>query len=133
MSIRLFLQLALIPALVLASSLPARAQAAPAATRLEISGAGGATLSLSVAELKAMPRTTLRVGGQNGQAAQVYEGVALGELLRRAGAPQGGDVGGPWMAAYVTAGATDGYRATFSLAELTAGLGGTEALVADTL
>ena len=80
-----------------------------------------------------MPRTTVRVGGQNGQAAQVYEGVALSELLQRAGAPQGGDLGGPWMAAYILATAADGYRVAFSLAELTSGLGGTEALVADTL
>lgn len=104
-----------------------------AAARLEVTGAVKTPLSLSLADLKAMPRKTVRVNGQNGQAAQVYEGVALAELLQRAGVPQGGDQAGPWMAAYVVAGAADGYRAVFSLAELNAGIGGVEALVADTL
>ena len=37
------------------------------------------------------------------------------------------------MATYVVADAADGYRVVFSLAELNAGIGGVEALVADTL
>lgn len=101
--------------------------------RLEVSGAVKTSLSLSAADLKAMPRTTVRVGGQNGQTAQVYEGVRLAELLQRAGVPQGGDLGGPWLAAYALADATDGYRVVFSLSELNSGIGGTDVLVADTL
>ena len=110
----------------------AQAPAAGAA-RLEITGAVKTPLFLSAADLKLMPRKTIRVGGQNGQAAQVYEGVELSELLQRAGVPQGGDLGGPWMAAYIVAGAADGYRVVFSLSELNAGIGGVEALVADAL
>lgn len=109
------------------------AQAPAAAARLEITGAVRTPLFVSAAELKAMPRTTVRAGGQGGQLTQVYEGVALAELLRRAGVPQGEDFGGPWLAAYVVAAATDGYRAVFSLAELDAGFGGSQVLVADTL
>jgi DMSO/TMAO reductase YedYZ molybdopterin-dependent catalytic subunit len=112
----------------------AQATGAPAAAaRLEVTGAVKTPLALSIADLKAMPRKTMRVNGQNGQAAQVYEGVALSEILQRAGVPQGGDQAGPWMAAYIVAGAADGYRVVFSLAELNAGIGGVEVLVADTL
>ena len=104
-----------------------------AAARLEVTGAVKTPLSFSPADLKAMPQQTVRVNGQNDQAAQVYEGVALSEILQRAGVPQGGDQTGPWMATYVVADAADGYRVVFSLAELNAGIGGVEALVADTL
>ena len=109
------------------------AQASGGAARLEIIGAVKTPLFLSAADLKAMPRTTVRAGGQGGQATQVYEGVALAELLQRAGVPQGEDLGGPWMAAYVVAVAADGYRVVFSLAELDAGIGDSQVLVADTL
>ena len=115
-----------------APALKAQAPAAGAA-RLEITGAVKVPLFLSAADLKAMPRKTLRAGGQNGQVAQAYEGVVLSELLRRAGVPQGGDLAGPWMAAYIVAGAADGYRVVFSLSELNEGIGGVDALVADTL
>ncbi len=109
------------------------AQAPAAAARLEITGAVRTPLFLSAAELKAMARTTVHTGGQGGQLTQVYEGVALAELLQRAGVPQGDDLGGPWLAAYVVAVAADGYRAVFSLAELDAGVGDSQVLVADTL
>lgn len=105
----------------------------PAAARLEITGAVQTPLSFSAADLKTMPRTKVRIGGQNGQAPQVYEGVALSELLQRAGVPQGGDLGGEWMAAYALATAEDGYRVTFSLSEMNPGIGAVEVLVADTL
>jgi DMSO/TMAO reductase YedYZ molybdopterin-dependent catalytic subunit len=131
----LLLSIALMAASCCAVCAPKILAQAPAAraARLEIAGAVKTSLSLSVADLKSMPRTTVRVGGQNGQSVQVYEGVALDELLRRAGVPQGGDLGGPWMAAYALAIAADGYRAVFSLSELNPGIGGVEVLVADTL
>jgi len=109
------------------------AQASGGAARLEIVGAVKTPLFLPAVDLKAMPRTTVRTGGQGGQVAQLHEGVALAELLKRAGVPQGEDIGGPWMAAYVVAVAADGYRAVFSLAELDAEFGDAQVLVADTL
>jgi len=109
------------------------AQASGAAARLEITGAVRIPLFLSAVDLKAMPRTTVRAGGQGGQLTQLYEGVALAELLQRAGVPHGEELGGPWLAAYVVAAAADGYRAVFSLAELDAGFGDSQVLVADTL
>jgi DMSO/TMAO reductase YedYZ molybdopterin-dependent catalytic subunit len=121
-----------------AATLPGRqpaalAQASGGTARLEISGAVRTPLFLSAADLKAMPRTTVQAGGQGGQLAQRYEGVALSELLRRAGVPQGEELGGPWLAAYAVAAAADGYRVVFSLAELDAAFGNSQVLVADTL
>jgi DMSO/TMAO reductase YedYZ molybdopterin-dependent catalytic subunit len=64
---------------------------------------------------------------------QAWEGVALSELLQRAGVPQGEDLGGPWLAAYAVAVAADGYRVVFAVAELDAAFGDAQVLVADTL
>jgi DMSO/TMAO reductase YedYZ molybdopterin-dependent catalytic subunit len=62
-----------------------------------------------------------------------YEGVALEEILRKAGVPQGDALRGPAMATYVLAEAADGYRVVFSLAELDAGIADSEVMVADTM
>jgi DMSO/TMAO reductase YedYZ molybdopterin-dependent catalytic subunit len=109
------------------------AQASGEAARLEISGAVRTPLFLSAADLKAMPRTTVRTGGQGGQLAQVWEGVALSELLQRAGVPQGEDLGGPWLVAYAVAVAADGYRVVFAVSELDPAFGDAQVLVTDTL
>src|SRR5260370_728586 len=62
-----------------------------------------------------------------------HEVVRLGELLHRAGVPQGEQLRGPSMATYVVAGAEDGYRVVFSLAELDSGILESEVIVADTM
>lgn len=64
---------------------------------------------------------------------EVYEGVLLEELLRRAGVPQHEQLRGPSVATYVVAEAEDGYRVVFSLAELDSGILDSEAIVADTM
>jgi hypothetical protein len=46
-----------------------------------------------------------------------YEGVLVGEILKRAGAPLGAELRGNAVASYVVAFATDGYQVVFSLAE----------------
>jgi molybdopterin-dependent oxidoreductase-like protein protein len=62
-----------------------------------------------------------------------YEGVALEELLRRAGATLGEQLRGRAMASYVIAEGEDGYRVVFSLAELDSGILESEVIVADTV
>jgi hypothetical protein len=84
---------------------------------------------LTVADLKKMPRKTLSVANPHSQKTEVYEGVLLEHLLRRAGATQGEQLRGPAMASYLG----DGYRVVFSLAELDSGILDSEVLVADTL
>lgn len=87
-------------------------------------------LSLSRAELRALPRQAVRATEHSGAVA-VFEGVALTELLQRAGAPVREQLRGPAVRLGVLAHARDGYRALFALAEVDADLGGRAVLVAD--
>ena len=80
-----------------------------------------------------MPRTTLHVTNPHEKKAELYEGVLLEELLRKAGVPHGEQLHGPLMATYVVAEAEDGYRVTFSVAELDSGILDSQVLVADTM
>jgi DMSO/TMAO reductase YedYZ molybdopterin-dependent catalytic subunit len=64
---------------------------------------------------------------------ETYEGVAVQELLRRAGVPQNEKLRGSAMATYVLAEAADGYRVLYSLAELDSDFQDSEVIVADTM
>jgi len=109
------------------------AQTAPAAQELRISGAVTTPLVLTVADLKGMPRKKLTVVNPHNKKTEVYEGVPLEDLLRKAGVTQGENLRGTAMASYVLAEAADGYRVLFSLAELDSGVLESEVLVADTM
>ena len=108
-------------------------QPSQAPAQLKIAGAVATPLTLSIADLKTMPRTTLYVTNPHEKKAEVYEGVLLEELLRKAGVPHGEQLRGPLMATYLVAEAEDGYRVTFSLAELDSGIVDSQVLVADTM
>lgn len=107
--------------------------AAPAAAELRVSGAVSTQLVLTIADLKKMPRKTLSVLNPHDKKQEVYEGVSMEELLKRAGVAQGEHLRGALMATYVLAEAEDGYRVIFSLAELDAGILDSEIIVADTM
>lgn len=92
-------------------------------TLLAVQVQGRATLSLGAEDLEALPQATLTqrqsvssTAGAGSERSISYAGVALRELLLRAG------VGGPddrgARIAVVEAVATDGYRAVFSWGEL---------------
>jgi|RhiMethySRZTD1v2_1073278.scaffolds.fasta_scaffold841157_2 DMSO/TMAO reductase YedYZ molybdopterin-dependent catalytic subunit len=87
-------------------------------------------LTLRPADLATMPRKTITLKQPDGRAV-THEGVLVGELLQRAGAPLGKALRGDAMATYVVASATDGYRVIFSLAELDPEFTGSEIIVAD--
>jgi len=111
-----------------------RAQnAAPAAADDTLTIAGDVTQPLTIkpADLKTMPRTTVTVSADGQQ--NSYEGVLVGELLKRAGAPVGRDLSGKAVATYVRATAKDGYQVVFSLAELDPGFTPNDIIVADTV
>ena len=91
-----------------------------------------ATVTASISELKTLARTTVTVEDDNGQKS-TYEGVLVGELLKRAGAPLGGDLRGDAVATYVLVTANDGYQVVFSLAELDPDYTGSDIMVADTV
>ena len=103
------------------------------AVELKILGDVATPLTLSASDLKSMPRQTLRVINPHEKKEEVYEGVAVRELLRKAGVPQNDKLRGAAMAIYIVAEASDGYRVVFSLAELDSDFQDSEVIVADTL
>src|SRR5262245_66573201 len=108
------------------------AQQAPAAAGvLTIGGAVTYPLSVTADELKRMPRTKVEIKEEGRTVA--YEGVLVGEVLKRAGAPLGGELRGNAVASYVVASARDGYQAVFSLAELDPGFTSNDVIIADTI
>jgi DMSO/TMAO reductase YedYZ molybdopterin-dependent catalytic subunit len=123
----------LITSALLLFSHAATAQTPAAAAQIKIDGSVATQLTLTVADLKAMPRKTLKVTNPHDKKVEVYEGVALEDLLRKAGVPLGEQLRGPLMATYVVAEAEDGYRVAFSLAELDSGFLDSEIIVADTM
>jgi DMSO/TMAO reductase YedYZ molybdopterin-dependent catalytic subunit len=116
----------------------AMAQTPAPAPKVSLSGltiAGDVTkpLTLSLAELKTMPRMTVTADEQGRPGRPVkYEGVLVSELLTRAGAPMGRGMGGNGLLSYVRAVAGDGYEVLFSLGELDANLTSNDIIVADT-
>jgi DMSO/TMAO reductase YedYZ molybdopterin-dependent catalytic subunit len=113
-----------------AAGTQAATAAAPAET-LVIAGDVTQALTITPADLKAMPRTRVAVSEEGRQIS--YEGVLVGELLKRAGAPVGRDLSGKAVATYVRASAKDGYQVVFSLAELDPAFTPNDIIVADTI
>lgn len=116
-------------ALLLASAAFAQTPAQSPAT-LSITGDVAMPLKLTLADLAAMPRQTVKVPNPNG-GQFTYEGVSLFEILKRAGAPNGSTLRGKALASYVLAKASDGYQVAFTLGEIDPSFGNTPILVAD--
>jgi DMSO/TMAO reductase YedYZ molybdopterin-dependent catalytic subunit len=104
-----------------------------ATAELRISGDVGTPLTLSASDFKKMPRQTLKVVNPHEKKEEIYEGVAMRELLRRAGVPQNEKLRGSAMAIYIVAEAFDGYRVVYSLSELDSDFQDSDVIVADTL
>src|SRR5271168_2172204 len=102
-------------------------------TEFKIGGAVATPIVLTVADLKMMPRKTLRVDNAHSKKTQVYEGVLVEDLLKKAGVPQGEQLRGPAMATYVLVEAADNYRVGFSLEEFNSSFQDSEIIVADTM
>lgn len=90
-------------------------------------------LDLTAADLKAMPRKTLKVDNAHSGKTEVYEGVLVQDLLKKAGVPQGEALRGPAMATYVLVEAADNYRVVFALEEFNSSFMDSDIIVADTL
>jgi DMSO/TMAO reductase YedYZ molybdopterin-dependent catalytic subunit len=111
----------------------ALAQTSVSVAPLKVGGAVSTPLTLTIADLKNMPRTVLRVTNPHENKTETYEGVLLEELLRRAGVPQEDQLRGKQLSTCVIAEAEDGYKVAFAIAELDSGIAKSEILVADTL
>lgn len=116
-----------------ASGQSALAQSTPSEAQFKIAGAVSTPLTLTAADLKKMPRTTLHVTNAHENKSETYEGVLLEELLRRAGVAHGEQLRGKMMTSCLIAEAEDGYKVVFSLAELDSAITDSEILVADTV
>jgi DMSO/TMAO reductase YedYZ molybdopterin-dependent catalytic subunit len=99
----------------------------------KISGAVTTPLDVTAADLKAMPRKTLRVDNAHSKKMEVYEGVLVEDLLQKAGVPQGEQLRGQAMASYILVEAADNYRVVFALEEFNSSFMDSEIIVADTL
>jgi DMSO/TMAO reductase YedYZ molybdopterin-dependent catalytic subunit len=110
---------------------PGKPSAGP--SDFKISGAVNMPLDLTVADLKAMPRKTLRVDNAHSKKTEVYQGVLVEDLLQKAGVPQGEQLRGQAMATYVLVEAADNYRVVFALEEFNSSFMDSEIIVADTM
>jgi DMSO/TMAO reductase YedYZ molybdopterin-dependent catalytic subunit len=89
---------------------------APATASLKVTSEGGSPVTLTAADLAAMPQRTVTASSHDQTG--TYRGVPLRDILTKAGVPAGADLRGPALATYVVVTGADGYRAVFALAEL---------------
>ena len=104
-----------IAALICLAAAPASADS-PA---ILITGVQPNAVQLSLVDLKKLPTQRVRVVLENGTVAE-YEGVAIGEVLAKAGLAMGTAIRGKRLADYLLVSARDGYRAIYALPELDA-------------
>lgn len=104
------------------------------AQNLTIAGDVAKPLTLTKADLAAMPRTsvTIKAEGEEG-AESKYEGVLLYDILKQAGAPLDKQLMGKALATYLLAEAHDGYQVVYALADIDPSFGANKILVADTI
>jgi hypothetical protein len=90
---------------------------------------GGKTVSLTVAELEAMPQKTVNVHNSHNKMDETYTGVALTDVLAKAGPAEGK----PLLRSYVRAQGTDGYWVLYSGIEIEGVSHSGEVIVATTV
>lgn len=115
-------------AALLALSAAAADSGRPAPLRLADGFA--APLQVDAALLASLPRSHVEAS-DHGKPAR-WDGVALGELLSKAGAPTGKQLRGAALNLCLRFSAADGYRVVLALAEFEPDFGNAAALVADT-
>jgi DMSO/TMAO reductase YedYZ molybdopterin-dependent catalytic subunit len=119
----------ILAALAFAYMLPA---ADVALTIHGVSGRDGAArpaLELSLADLAAMPRTTVQLTVD--AKPHTIEGVLVYEVLKKAGQPFGDQMRKAQLMKYAVCSAHDGYRALFALPEFDPAFTAAGALIAD--
>ena len=92
---------------------------APASTSLTLTVDGKAT-TLSVAELKAMPQKTVKVHNEHTKADETYSGVALGDVLAKAGFVVSQTTHRTMLRSYLKIEGTDKYWVLYSVTEVEA-------------
>jgi DMSO/TMAO reductase YedYZ molybdopterin-dependent catalytic subunit len=116
--------------LLLIRSSALAAVARQASPSISVSGDVKQPLTLTAADLAAMPRA--KAVTDNNGVQTTYEGVWLSDVLKKAGVPLGLGLRGPALAGYVLASASDGYQVVFSIGELDPDMTDSQYLLADT-
>lgn len=123
--------------LVAAQSQPpstrAQTKAAPAngsSVLLQVTGGAPESLAISPEEFAKLRHRSVRAKAHDGGESE-YSGVALVDVLAKAGVPTGKELRGPAMSLYVVVEAADSYRAVFALAELDPGFTDRVIMLAD--
>lgn len=107
------------------------AQAAPSAT-VKVSGEVLTPLTLTAADLATMPRTTASAKDKQG-VLHTFSGVAIADILNKAGVTTGRQLKGENLAKYLLVTCADGYQVVFSLAELDSSFTDRVVILADQL
>lgn len=107
---------ALLSAAAAAQQPTARAATAQQAT-VKVTGEVVTPLTLSAADLTAMPRTTAVAKDKQG-VPHTFSGVALADIFNKAGVTTGKNLRGENLAKYLLVTCADNYKVVFSLAEL---------------
>jgi len=128
--LRLSIPAAISLGLVFAQAPQTQPQAPVGPATLAVTGDVPTPLTLKAEDLAAMPREKALIPDQDGTEVE-YEGVPLREILKRAGAPLGGQLRGKALASYILAKAHDGYQVVFTLGEIDAQFGNEQIIVAD--
>jgi hypothetical protein len=97
---------------------------------LTVTAPGGA-VAFSSEQFAALPRTEITAVDPHGGATHVYSGVAMLEVLSRAGAPLGEKLRGKALQLVVVAHSRDGYATAYALAEFDPAFSDRTILLAD--
>ena len=123
--------------LMLPAPLPAQEAAGmhhahvPAAPSIALAvHAGTASATLSLADLQAMPQTTVTVFNAHNKQNETYAGPLVSDVLAKAGVALSEETQHAILDSYVIAAGTDGYFVLFSGAELQPGLHKPQTIIA---
>lgn len=101
-------------------------------TVLEVSVSGHPALTLHLADLQAMPQTTVQAFNAHSKQNESYSGPAVATVLAKAGLALAEKTQHDILDSYVLGTGADGYFVVFSGAELQPGLHKTQAIIAIT-
>ena len=100
------------------------------AQSVTVGGEVTSPLTLTAADLAAMPRSTAIAKDKQGTP-HTFSGVALADIFKKAGVTTGRDLRGENLAKYVLVTCADNYQVVFSLAELDSSFADRVVILAD--
>jgi hypothetical protein len=109
------------------------ARATVPSIQLTIHALDGRSMTLSPENIAAMPHKSVSVYNEHTKANETYAGVALADLLGKAGVPLGEKVRGKLFMIGVIAEGTDNYSVLYALAEVDPSIHAGDVIVADSM